>query len=65
VQPDTPVFLMSGIADPGLMTEAVEAGAEGFFAKPFDPEEFVRTVNQCIHRKPTRDNPNYDECLTA
>ena len=44
VQTDTPVFLMSGRADHGIMKKAWEAWAAGFFAKPFDPDEFVRTV---------------------
>jgi DNA-binding NtrC family response regulator len=37
VQTDTPVFLMSGRADHGIMKKAWEAWAAGFFAKPFDP----------------------------
>lgn len=40
----TPVFLMSGSADHAVMNQALEAGASGFFAKPFDRNEFVRTV---------------------
>jgi CheY-like chemotaxis protein len=43
---DTPVFLMSGSADHAVMKEALEAGATGFFAKPFDRDEFVRTVRE-------------------
>jgi len=59
VRPDTPVFLMSGIADHGLMTEAVEAGAAGFFAKPFDPEKFVRTVRGCLNRRQIGHRSNF------
>jgi len=58
-RPDTPVFLMSGIADRAVMREAFEAGAAGFFAKPFDPNEFVRTVRECIDRR-QKHHPNYD-----
>jgi len=41
---DTPVFLMSGNPDPVVMKNALNAGASGFFAKPFDRDELVATV---------------------
>lgn len=59
VQADIPVFLMSGIADDDLMTDAVEAGAAGFFAKPFDPEKFVRTVRGCLNRRQIGHRSNF------
>jgi CheY-like chemotaxis protein len=40
----TPVFLMSGNLDPVVMKNALDAGASGFFAKPFDRDELVATV---------------------
>jgi CheY-like chemotaxis protein len=43
---DTPVFLMSGNLDPVVMKKALDAGASGFFAKPFDRDELVATVRQ-------------------
>ena len=43
---ETPVFLMSGNPGPVVMKEALAAGAMGFFAKPFDRDEFVATVRQ-------------------
>jgi len=42
----TPVFLMSGNLDPVVMKKALDAGASGFFAKPFDRDELVATVRQ-------------------
>lgn len=43
---ETPVFLMSGNPGPVVMKEALAAGAMGFFAKPFDRDEFVSTIRQ-------------------
>jgi CheY-like chemotaxis protein len=43
---DTPVFLMSGNAGPVVRTQALESGAVGFFAKPFDRDAFVATVRK-------------------
>ena len=43
---ETPVFLMSGNADHAVRKDALEAGAAGFFAKPFDRDEFVGTVRE-------------------
>ena len=45
-QADTPVFLMSGNNDPVVVKNALEAGASGFFAKPFDRDELVATVRR-------------------
>lgn len=45
---DAPVFLMSGKVDQAAMTEALQAGASSFFAKPFDREEFVATVREGV-----------------
>ena len=42
----TPVFLMSGNPNPVVIKNALDAGASGFFAKPFDRDEFVATVRQ-------------------
>ena len=43
---DTPVFLMSGNPHPVVIKNALDAGASGFFAKPFDRDEFVATIRQ-------------------
>lgn len=43
---DTPIFLMSGNPHPVVIKNALDAGASGFFAKPFDRDEVVATVRQ-------------------
>lgn len=45
---DAPVFLMSGKADYALMTEALKAGANSFFAKPFDRDEIVAMLREGV-----------------
>jgi CheY-like chemotaxis protein len=45
---DAPIFLMSGKADYALMTEVLKAGASSFFAKPFDRDEIVATLQEGV-----------------
>ena len=41
---DTPVFLMWGNPNPVVIKNALDAGASGFFVKPFDRDGLVATV---------------------
>lgn len=42
--PGLKVFLITGITDPAVRQEAIEAGAEAFFLKPVDMGTFLQTV---------------------
>jgi len=39
IAPSTPVVVMSGYASPEVASDTSKAGANGFLAKPFTPEE--------------------------
>jgi len=43
---DTPVFFMSGDPHPVVIKKALDSGATGFFAKPFDRDELVAGIRQ-------------------
>lgn len=43
---DTPVFMMSGDPNPVVIKNALDAGAIGFFSKPFDRDGLVATVRR-------------------
>ena len=50
-RPDLPLIAMSGYPTPGTIKEAGNMGATTFIAKPFTPDELVRTVRQVIGKE--------------
>jgi DNA-binding response OmpR family regulator len=46
--PETTVILMSGVDDTTLGSQAIEAGAVDFFAKPLDLERFMAKTRQIL-----------------
>jgi len=44
ISPGTRVIVMTGRKDPAVEKTAIEYGAEAFFTKPFDDEEFLSAV---------------------
>jgi len=49
--PDIPIIVMSGYYTTETIKEAFEMGAAKFIAKPFEPEELVKTVRQIIKKE--------------
>jgi FixJ family two-component response regulator len=48
ISPRTRVIIMTGRKDPGAEKTALEFGAEAFFLKPFDDEEFLAAVHRAL-----------------
>ena len=46
--PETRIIFMSGRDDPSVRQTALEAGAFGFLAKPFDDETLVQMVHEAL-----------------
>ena len=46
-----PIIVMSGYHTTGTIKEALELGAATFIAKPFTPEELLKTVRQVIQKE--------------
>jgi two-component system response regulator FixJ len=46
--PHTRVIVMTGRVDPGATNTALNAGAVGFFAKPFDNQQFLSAVRSAL-----------------
>jgi DNA-binding NtrC family response regulator len=49
--PDVPIIVMSGYYTPQTIKEAIKMGAATFIAKPFEPDELVKTVRQIIEKE--------------
>lgn len=43
------IIAVSGDGDPDLKTQALNAGAKAFFAKPYSPQEVCRALEDLIH----------------
>ena len=46
--PETPVFMITALADPLYLARAGELGAEGFFSKAVVSEELVRAIHEIL-----------------
>jgi len=49
--PDIPIIVMSGYSTTETIQEAFKVGAASFIAKPFEPDELVKTVRQIIEKE--------------
>ena len=48
-----PIFFCSGAVTEGDKKAAFDAGAQGYFGKPFDPEELTTTLRAAVNIQPT------------
>lgn len=48
-QPQAPIVVISGHADPTLIAKALDAGASDFIAKPIERDSLMRTVRQTLN----------------
>ncbi len=48
---DISVIMVSGLIDPTLQRKCLEAGANGFIEKPFDPAQLVEAINEVLRQK--------------
>ena len=48
--PDTPIVFMSAAAQESTIEEAISAGANRYFVKPFDPEELRDIVKELLEK---------------
>jgi two-component system KDP operon response regulator KdpE len=49
-----PILLMSARATPTRVAAALDAGADEYMARPFDPAEFVARIQSLVRRRPGR-----------
>ena len=49
--PSIPIIVMSGYYTTETIKEAFKMGASNFIAKPFEPDELVKTVRQMIKKE--------------
>ncbi len=52
---DTPILLLTAKGETGNRIEGLEAGADDYLAKPFEPKELLLRINAILRRTPKAD----------
>jgi two-component system phosphate regulon response regulator OmpR len=58
---DTPILMLTALAEVDARIEGLEAGADDYLAKPFDPRELLLRINSILKRVKVDDTPVIDE----
>lgn len=58
-----PVILLTARAEANSRIEGLEAGADDYLAKPFDPRELVLRINNILKRSTTLDAPKIEQIM--
>jgi DNA-binding NtrC family response regulator len=59
-----PIIFLTGHGDIPMTVQAVKAGAADFLTKPFDDEELLNSIRQCIARYDAPHHTHLKECLS-
>jgi len=59
-RPDLKVILVTGVTDPQLRQAAEDAGADGFFLKPMQPDDLLHTIALCMGQEGAEPQANED-----
>ncbi|MFN7026053.1 MAG: response regulator [Pseudorhizobium sp.] len=59
----TPVILLTARAEAESRIEGLEAGADDYLSKPFDPRELVLRINNILRRNGASDGPKIEQVM--
>lgn len=59
----TPVILLTARSEANSRIEGLEAGADDYLAKPFDPRELVLRINNILRRSAALGGPKIDQII--
>ena len=58
-----PIIMLTALAESGSRIAGLEAGADDYLAKPFDPRELVLRVNNILRRNVSNDAPKIEQVM--
>ena len=58
-----PIILLTALAEASARIEGLEAGADDYLAKPFDPRELVLRINNILRRNLQNDAPKIEQVM--
>jgi PAS domain S-box-containing protein len=53
-KPDLPVLLLTALSDPMDVVQGLEAGADGYVTKPYEPEQLIARISHILKNKELR-----------
>lgn len=60
---DIPIILLTALSEAESRVSGLEAGAEDYLAKPFDPRELVLRINNILKRSASQAKPKFDQVI--
>ncbi|MEK1892847.1 MAG: response regulator transcription factor [Rhizobium sp.] len=60
---NVPIIMLTALAEAGSRIAGLEAGADDYLAKPFDPRELVLRVNNILRRNVANDAPKIEQVM--
>jgi two-component system, OmpR family, phosphate regulon response regulator OmpR len=60
---NVPIIMLTALAESGNRIAGLEAGADDYLSKPFDPRELVLRVNNILRRNSGGDTPKIEQIM--
>ncbi|MDM9628808.1 response regulator transcription factor [Rhizobium sp. S152] len=60
---NVPIIMLTALAESGSRISGLEAGADDYLAKPFDPRELVLRINNILRRNASTDAPKIEQVM--
>lgn len=58
-----PIIMLTALAEAGSRIEGLEAGADDYLGKPFDPRELVLRINNILRRNSQPNTPKIEQVM--
>ncbi|MGO7420346.1 response regulator [Rhizobium ruizarguesonis] len=60
---NVPIIMLTALAESGNRIEGLEAGADDYLSKPFDPRELVLRINNILRRNAGGEGPKIEQVM--
>ncbi|MGO7544293.1 response regulator [Rhizobium leguminosarum] len=60
---NVPIIMLTALAESGNRIEGLEAGADDYLSKPFDPRELVLRINNILRRNVGGEGPKIEQVM--
>ncbi|KRB50867.1 two-component system response regulator [Rhizobium sp. Root708] len=60
---NVPIIMLTALAESGSRIAGLEAGADDYLSKPFDPRELVLRINNILRRNASNDTPKIEQVM--
>jgi two-component system, OmpR family, phosphate regulon response regulator OmpR len=60
---NVPIIMLTALAESSSRIDGLEAGADDYLAKPFEPRELVLRINNILRRNTTQEAPKIEQVM--